>query len=68
MTHYPDFDVTELQERGGIIVGSLEEAIETAEDHLYAAVVFECAKTWEQKPVRLWLNRQWYEVREINAE
>lgn len=63
-----DFDVTELREGGGTIVGSLPEAIEHAEDYLYAAVVNECAKTWEQKPIRLWLNRKWYEVRELDDE
>lgn len=65
-----DFNAIELQERGGVIVETLSDAVEEVEDHLYTGVICEVVEAgeWREKPVRLWFNRRWYEVRELAQE
>lgn len=62
-----DFNAIQLDERGGVIVPTLPEAVEEAEDHLHTAVIceIETPGDWREKPIRLWFNHQWYEVREL---
>jgi hypothetical protein len=65
-----NFNVIQLDECGGTLLYNLPEAIETAEDHLRTAIIceIETPGDWREKPVRLWFNDKWYEVRALTPD